>query len=106
MQRLPNALTQDDTQPVEGMTSLCSQTRNIETGDMKHAGRLVSSTEGLCMHASLPPRRLGVDYVNSLLVCATCVVRSHLKTPDFYISPRLSSPPDPHLTLILSFVSQ
>ena len=49
MQRFPDAVTQDDTQPVEGMKSLCSQTRNIETRDVKHAGRLVSSTEGMYM---------------------------------------------------------
>ena len=54
MQRFPDAVTQDDTQPVEGMKSLCSQTRNIETRDVKHAGRLVSSTEGMCIPVSYP----------------------------------------------------
>lgn len=100
----PNALTKDDTQPVEGMKSLCSQTRNIETRDVKHPGRLVSSTEGMYMHASFPPRRLGVDFVNSLVVCATCVVRSHPNPPDIYL--RLSPPSPTRPSSLVLFVSQ
>lgn len=49
MQRFPSTLTQDDTQPVEGMKPLCSQTRTVETRDVKAAGRLVSSTEEMYM---------------------------------------------------------
>lgn len=48
-QRFPNTLTQDNRQPVEGMKSLCSQTRNTETREVKQAGRLASSREGMYM---------------------------------------------------------
>ena len=38
IQRFPNTLTQDDTQPVD-------IDKDMEPGDVKHAGRLVSSAE-------------------------------------------------------------
>lgn len=68
----PNTLTQDDTQPVEGMKSLCSQTRNIETRDVTYAGRLVSSTEGMYMLPLFHPEGWQwILLINSLVVCAT-----------------------------------
>lgn len=76
MQSFPSIPTQDDTQPVEGMKPLCSQTRTTETRDVKAAGRLVSSTEEMYMPLFHPECWI-VDVVNSLVVTATRGVSGH-----------------------------
>ena len=105
MQRFPDAVTQDDTQPVEGMKSLCSQTRNVKGCEACRQACLFNRRN---VYASFPPRRLGMDFVNNLVVCATCVVRSHPNPPDFYISLSLSphslTPTRPSSSVL--FVSQ
>lgn len=92
MQRFPSILTQDDTQPVEGMKPLCSQTRTTETRDVKAAGRLVSSTEET--YGSFPPRTLEWMLLTAWWSVPPVWVSSHLNTLNFqFISDSPLLPP-------------